>query len=325
MFEKRLCIAPRLVALLVGVVLFSAQTILGQDDDPIVVDTDLLTFEISVTGKNGIPVRGLTADDFVLTVDGKERKPDFFKPIEKNDQTRPLSVVFALDVSGSVTNEELVDLRFAMEKFVSALADYNSYFAVTTFGMKVKTIQSFTNKPEKVRKSLAKITDVDDGLSTHAYDAVDYAIRMLEKKSPPRINQQIPKRVVVLITDGFPVGDVVAPSTVIKRANAADTSVYSLIFPSYSRLSQNGKPVLTLLEASGLVEKTGGRSIYANNRDFAPLLEALAEELTASYAVAFYPTDAERDGKKRTVRITSSDGLNVNQNKSVFSVGKLKN
>lgn len=295
---------------------------LAQDKDVIKIDTDLVTFEVSVTDKKGNPVRGLQPEDFRVFVEGKDRPIDFFKPIKKNDSDRPLSVVFALDVSGSVTREELIDLRNAMQTFVNRLADYNSYFAIKTFGMKVKTVQSFTNNPGKLRKSFDKILKDQDGLSTHAYDAVDDSVRMLRKKSPPMIKNRIPRRVVIIVTDGYPVGDTVSPSTVIERANDAETSVYAVILPSYSRLSGTGKPVLTILEASGLMERTGGRSFYATDKDFEPLFNALAEEITASYALAFYPREEEtRQNRFYRVRIESSEGLQVKQNKAGFSIG----
>ncbi len=295
----------------------------AQDDDEIRFDTDLVTFEVSVADKSGNPVRDLSAQDFEVLVEGEKREIEFFKPILKNDAGRPLSVVFALDVSGSVTTEELEKLRLSMQKFVDRLADYNSYFAVMTFGMKVKTIQSFTNRPEKLRKSFEKVLKVDDGLSTHAYDAVDDAIRLIDKKSPKILNRQIPKRVVIVITDGYPVGDTVSPETVIERANSSETSVYAVILPSYSRLSQSGRPVLTLLEASGLIGKTGGRSLYATEKDFDPLFRALAEEITASYALAFYPQQNEKDGKARRVKVSTADGFVVTQNKSEFKLKAL--
>lgn len=290
-------------------------------DDVIRIDTDLISFEVSVTDKQGNPVRGLQMQDFKIRVDGKDRQIDFFKPIKKNDSDRPLSVVFALDVSGSVTRDELIKLRNAMQTFVARLADYNSYFAIKTFGMKVRTVQSFTNDPRKLKKSFDKILKDLDGLSTHAYDAVDDAVRMLDRKSPAMIRDRIPKRVVIIVTDGFPVGDTVSPSTVIERANDAETSVYAVILPSYSRLSGNGKPVMTLLEASGLMERTGGRSFYATDRDFEPLFDALAEEITASYAIAFYPKEEEtRKNRFYRVTIETSDGLQVTQNKAGFSL-----
>lgn len=289
-------------------------------DDVIRIDTDLVAFEVSVTDKKGNPVRGLQMEDFRLKVDGRDRQIDFFKPIRKNDADRPLSVVFALDVSGSITKEELLNLRSAMQTFVGRLADYNSYFAIKTFGMEVKTVQSFTNKPSKLKKSFEKILKDQDGLSTHAYDAVDDAVRMLRKKSPSMIRDRIPRRVVIIVTDGYPVGDTVSPSTVIERANDAETSVYAVILPSYSRLSGGRQPVLTLLEASGLMEKTGGRSFYATDNDFEPLFRALAEEITASYALAFYPAEKEtRQNRFYRVDIETSEGLLVKQNKAGFS------
>ncbi len=314
-----LCLSVSVCGLLF---LFSLQT-LAQKDDVIEIETELVSFEVSVADKEGRPIRGLNAKDFKLFVDGEKRSIDFFKPIKKNNSDRPLSVVFALDVSGSVTKEELINLRDAMQKFVSRLADYNSYFAVTTFGMRVKIVQSFTNKPKKLRKAFEKILKDQDGLSTHAYDAVDNAVRLIRKKSPRSVKNQIPKRVVIVITDGYPVGDTVSPQTVIERANNAETSIYAVILPSYSRLSGGGKPVLTLLEASGLMEQTGGSSFYATEKDFEPLFRALAEEITASYALAFYPNEEnKRDGTFRKVRIESSANLVVKQNRNGFRIDK---
>jgi VWFA-related protein len=302
--------------------LYSAAGVFAQDDsdDVIRIETELVPFEITVTDKDGKPVRGLEAKDFKLYEDDTERPIEFFEPVRKNDG-RPLSIVFALDVSGSVTGEELIKLRDALRIFVQRLADYDSYFALMTFGMEVKTIQSFTNRPDKLEKGFEKLLREQDGLSTHAYDAVDDAIRMLRKKSPSAIKNKIAKRAVILITDGFPVGDTVAPKTVIERANDMETSVYSVILPSYSRVQRDKKPLLTPLEASGLLDKTGGRAFYATDKSFDPLFKALAEEITSSYVVAFYPKQENRqDGKFHRVRIELPKGLTGKQNRNGYEI-----
>jgi hypothetical protein len=150
---------------------------------------------------------------------------------------------------------------------------------------------------------------------------VDDAVRMLRKKSPPKIGNQIPRKVVILITDGFPVGDTVAPKTVIERANDAETSVYAVLLPSFSRLQNNKKPLLTPLEVSGLIDKTGGKSFYATERNFEPLFKDLAEELTSSYAIAFYPSDKSiADGKFHEVRIESKENFSVKQNRAGYRI-----
>jgi hypothetical protein len=133
------------------------------------------------------------------------------------------------------------------------------------------------------------------------------------------------KRAVVVVTDGFPVGDTVAPETVIERANTADVSVYVVTLPSYSRLmvAANRTPLPTPLDVSGLVEMTGGKSVYANEKDYDPLFRALAEEVTSSYVLAFYPPEEKRhDGKFHAIRVEGPGGLRLGQSRPGYQAEK---
>lgn len=321
--DRRLTVAGRLyLTLIFSIAVFGglAPSAFAQKEGEVIkVDTELVTFEVSVTDSEGRPVRNLSPGDFQVFDDGIERKPDFFEAVRKAEEGRPLSIVLALDVSGSMTGPELERLKTALASFATRLADYNSYFAVTTFAMDVSTVLSFTNRREKLESSITKLKRDQDGLSTHAYDAVDHAVRLLKNKGPKYSQNRLIKRAVVLITDGFPVGDVVAPETVIERANGADTSVYGLILPSYSRFQQTRRPLLTPLEASGLIDRTGGRSFYATNNDFEPLFKALEDEITGTYAIAFYPEkNASGSNTFRNVRIVSRKGLIVKQNRTGY-------
>lgn len=303
-----------------ALLVFAAAALGQKENEVIKVETELVTFEVSVTDPSGRPVRNLLPGDFQVLDEGVERKPDFFEVVRKTDEGRPMSIVLALDVSGSMTGPELERLKAALASFATRMSDYNSYFAVTTFAMDVSTVLSFTNRREKLESSITKLKRNQDGLSTHAYDAVDHAVRLLKNKGPKYSMNRLTKRAVVVITDGFPVGDIVAPETVIERANEAETSVYALILPSYSRFQQSKRPLLTPLEATGLIERTGGKSFYATNNDFDPLFKALEDEITATYAIAFYP-DRNPNGANtfRNVRITSRKGLVVKQNRTGYN------
>lgn len=293
----------------------------GQKENEVIkVETELVTFEVNVTDSAGRPMRNLLQEDFQIFENGIERRLDFFEAVRKEETGRPMSIVLALDVSGSMTGPEMERLKTALSSFATRLADYNSYFAVTTFAMDVSTVQSFTNRREKLESSITKLKRDQDGLSTHAYDAVDHAVRLLRNKGPRHSMNRLTKRAVVLITDGFPVGDIVAPDTVIERANNADTAVYALILPSYSRLQQTKRPLLTPLEASGLIDGTGGKSFYATSNNFDPLFKALEDEITGTYALAFYPDKAPGGTKTfRNVRIVSKKGLIVKQNRTGYT------
>ena len=293
-------------------------------DDVLRIDTDLVSVDVTVTDSDGHTVRNLRKEDFKVYEDGVEQPISFFNLEKRSGETRPLAIVFALDISGSMTPEEIARLRGAMHAFSTKLADYPAVFAVITFGMRVKTLQSFTTETEKLDRTFDRIAREPNGLSTHTYDAVDDAIRLLVRHAPRTRERRLMKRAIIVVTDGFPVGDTVSAPTVIERANTADVSVYVVTLPSYSHLmvAADRTPLPTPLDVSGLAEMTGGKSVYANEKDYDPLFRALAEEVTSSYMLAFYPPEEKRhDGRFHTIRVEPPRGLTVRQSRPGYQVG----
>jgi len=290
--------------------------------DVLRTDTDLVSVDVMATDATGRPVKNLRQEDFKVYSDDVEQSISFFQLEKRQGDLRPLAIVFALDVSGSMTSDEIVRLRTALQSFAGYLADHPVSYAVMTFGMRVKTLQKFTNDPRKLDDSLRSMSkDAPSGLSTHTYDAVDDAIRLLVRSAPRTRERRLMKRAVMVVTDGFPVGDTVKPETVIERANAADVSVFVVTLPSYSRVmaSSEQTPLPTPLDVSGLAELTGGRNVYANERDYAPLFRALAEEVSSAYVLAFYPPEEKRrDGQLHTIRVEGPRGLTLRQSRSEY-------
>ena len=141
------------------------------------------------------------------------------------------------------------------------------------------------------------------------------------RNAPRTREKRLMKRAVLVVTDGFPVGDTVAPQTVIERANAADVSVFVVTLPSYSRViaSAEQTPLPTPLDVSGLADSTGGRNVYATEKDYAPLFRTLAEEVSSAYVLAFYPPDEKRrDGQLHTIRVEGPRGLTLRQSRSEY-------
>ena len=294
----------------------------GEAEDVLRFDTDLVSVDVTAIDAEGRPVRNLRQEDFKLYSDSREQSISFFQIEKRQGEARPLAIVFALDVSGSMTSEEITRLRDALQSFSNQLSSHPVVYAVMTFGMRVKTVQKFTAEPGKLDESLKRIArDAPNGLSTHTYDAVDDAIRMLVRSAPRTREKRLMKRAVLVVTDGFPVGDIVAPQTVIERANAADVSIFVVTLPSYSRVmaSSAQTPLPTPLDVSGLAEMTGGRNVYANEKDYSPLFRALAEEVSSAYVLAFYPPEEKRrDGQVHTIRVAGPPGLTLRQSRSEY-------
>ena len=292
-----------------------------EPEDILKIDTDLVSLDVVATDIEGRPIRSLRQEDFKLYLDGIKQPLAFFQVERRSGQPRPLAVVFALDISGSMTSEEMERLRSALNAFSAKLAGRQAIYSVMAFGMNVKVLQKFTSEPDKLDRAFERIAREPNGLSTHTYDAVDDAIRLLVRHAPRTRERRLMKRAVLVVTDGFPVGDTVSSRTVIERANAADASVYVVTLPSYSRMMavSTQTPLPTPLDVSGLADLTGGRSVYADASNYDPLFRALAEEVTSAYVLAFYPPEQKRrDGQFHSIRIEGPSGLTLRQSRPGF-------
>ena len=285
------------------------------------IDTDLVSLDVLAHNSEGRPIRNLREKDFKIYLDDVEQPLAFFQVERRTGEPRPLAIVFALDISGSMSAVEMARLKSALNAFAARLADHRALYAVMAFGMNVKTVQKFTAEPAHLDRAFERIAREPGGLSTHTYDAIDDAIRMLVRNAPRAREGRLLKRAVMVVTDGFPVGDTVSPATVIERANAADASIYVVTLPSYSRAiaSSARAPLPTPLDVSGLAELTGGRSVYAEENNYDALFRALAEEVTAAYVLAFYPPEHKRrDGQFHNIRVEGPRGITLRQSRPGF-------
>ena len=270
-----------------------------QNDQVIKLETDLVTIDATVTDKDGNFVRKLTAEDFVVYEDGQPQKLEFFEANEEAALTRSLAVVFALDKSGSIKPEEIEKQREATEAFVK-LVRPESLFSVVAFSSEVRVLQDFTSEPQRVSQAFKKIGDVTG--SSRIFGTIDRAVSML-KRVPRFKNGRRLRRVVIIITDGYDNLDSPEQGDLIRRANDAEVTVYSITLPSYSPTSTTGR-IMTLLDVSRIVPLTGGADFSADSKDFTPVFKAIAEEIRSSYTLAFYPPQSSRrDGRLHQLRV----------------------
>ena len=100
--------------------------------------------------------------------------------------------------------------------------------------------------------------------------------------------------------------------------SVGDVAAFERVFHVVST-QLDKKPVITPLEASGLIDRTGGKSFYATDKSYDALFQSLAEDITASYAIAIYPANGGgSDAKPRRVTIQSKSGFTVRQNRSEY-------
>src|SRR2546423_10854102 len=269
-------------------------------DDVVKLKADLVTIDATVTDKDGNFIRNLKADDFTVYEDGVPQKLDFFEANEQAALTRPLAVVVVIDTSGSIKPEEISRQRLATENFMR-LVRPESVFAVIAFNTETRVLQDFTSDPRKVSAAFQKIGEVTG--SSRIFGSIDKAVGML-KRAPRFRNGRRLRRVVIVLTDGY--DNVASPEQgdLIRRANDAEVTVYSITLPSYMPGGTSDKRVMTLLDVSRIVPLTGGADFSADTRDFGPVFKSIAEEIRSGYTLAYYPPEPNRrDGRLHQVRV----------------------
>jgi hypothetical protein len=71
------------------------------------LNTDLVMIDVTATDKSGAYVRDLRLEEIQVFEDGQQRKVNFFAVTDEAALSRPLAVVFALDLSGSLRPDEI--------------------------------------------------------------------------------------------------------------------------------------------------------------------------------------------------------------------------
>ncbi|HKQ05234.1 MAG TPA: VWA domain-containing protein [Blastocatellia bacterium] len=286
-----------ILALIVAVC--SGATATAQDD-VVKLKADLVTIDATVTDKDGNFIRNLKADDFTVYEDGVPQKLDFFEASEQAALTRPLAVVVAIDTSGSIKPEEIARQRLATENFMR-LVRPESVFAVIAFNTETRVLQDFTSDARKVSAAFQKIGEVTG--SSRIFGSIDKAVGMLKRAPRFRDGRRL-RRVVIVLTDGYDNVSSPEQGDLIRRANDAEVTVFSITLPSYMPGGSSDKRVMTLLDVSRIVPMTGGADFSADTRDFAPVFKSIAEEIRSGYTLAYYPPESSRrDGRLHQVRV----------------------
>jgi VWFA-related protein len=287
-----------------------------RSEQEIKLETDLVTIDATVTDKNGNYIRNLKPEDFIVYEDGQPQKLEFFEASEKASLTRSLAVVFALDTSGSIKPEEIAKQRDATENFVK-LVRPESIFAVVSFNNEIRVLKDFTSDPKKLSEGFARIGKVEG--STRLFASIDRSVSMLKRAPRFRSGRRL-RRVVIVITDGFDNVDSTDQQDLIRRANEAEVTIYSITLPSYMPGPASHGRIMTLLDVSRVVPMTGGADFSADSKDFTPVFKAIAEEISSAYTLSYYPSEkTRRDGRTHQLRVeVRASGAIVRTNRTSY-------
>ncbi len=323
--------AARFVLLFLAVCISAPQVLAQEPDDVVRTDVSLVQLNVGVVDRQGRAITSLSKSDFAVYEDGVKQPILNFEPA-----SAPFSLVLLLDMSGSTVNFR-PQLKQAAWRFLDALS-HDDRVAVIQFNAKIKTLAGFSTD----RKKTAYAIEVADGAgNTHLYEALNLALRELDKEGKRR-------KAIVVLTDGLDTDlrnsdrmqvrnaktdeeaikaiDARGSTALMSVLSAADrqgVSIYPLALPSGDpkRLPSIAlaagassplppDPVIMGIYTAArtrlqsLADRSGGRLNEIQRLDqMARLYAEVAADLRSLYTVSYQPNSDRPRGKWHEIRI----------------------
>jgi Ca-activated chloride channel family protein len=253
------------------------------------VDTTVVLIPVTVTDPLNRFVTGLEKENFKIAEDKVDQKIQQF-----SSEDAPLSVGLVFDTSGSMGNK-MEKSRQAVAEFLKTMNPEDEAFLVE-FNDRAELALGFTRSPEEIQN---KLTFTQSKGRTALLDAVYMALHTMKKAHNNR-------KALLIISDGGDNSSRYTETEIKNLVREADVQIYAIgIFePVSSRgrtAEEMGGPGL-LQEIS---EQTGGRAFGVENLGELPDIAAkIGLELRDQYILAYSPSNQERDGKYRKVKVT---------------------
>ncbi len=271
-------------------------------DNVLKIESQLVTLNASVVGAEGRPVVDLSQKDFSVFEDGVKQEVVHFQSVNV-----PFNLVLLIDLSGSV-KEKIKLIQRSAWRFVQATRPEDKV-AIVTFTSSTRLVSPLTSDRELLRQRIESIRNPEGG--TNFYDAVYDTLRWLMNKKGER-------NAIVVMSDGV---DNALPGVPGGGSEVSFIELYNLvqesdtiIFPVYLNTEQEAIEDwgFRLSEAYNiarkqlrdLAETTGGNIYYANKvSDLDGCYEQVAAELRTIYSLGYYPSNSEKDGSYRKIRV----------------------
>jgi Ca-activated chloride channel homolog len=281
-----------------GVIVADEQQKSGKEVDektPVITNTDLITFNVTVTDIYGRFVSGLSKQAFSIFDEKQQQEITFF-----SDDDSPVSVGVLFDVSGSMSGDKVRRARDALAHFIQTSHDRDEYFLIG-FNSRAQLLMDRTRDGNAV---LDKLTFVQTKNNTALYDACYLGVERVQRGTHP-------KRALLLISDGQDNNSRYTFNELRRVLKESDVVLYAIGIlggsDMGSSLGMEGQSILD--ELAGV---SGGKAFYPRGpAEMDDIFEQIALELRHQYSIGYNPANFTNDGKwhKIKVKLTPPRGL----------------
>ncbi len=264
-------------------------------------DGTLYTF-FDVNDETNSLVGGLEAQDISILAGSKEL-PSALSAFE--DSGEGIALVFAVDISKSLTQRQFEQVREALQEWIVGMRD-DDFAAVLTFGESIETITDFTNDRSRLGEIIKNLSPTDS--LTKLYDGIHMAFNVALRQS-----DELPlRRCVVILSDGvdeFPAGATIAEVT--KRAQSSGIPLYFVGIEDKNNKAQ-------LNELGAIARFSGGDLYLAGKENLADGYTKIHSRIRGSYMASSVLDHTIANGSITPISLrVTLDGISVRHDADV--------
>lgn len=256
-----------------------------EDNNSLRVNTDLVSFPVIVTDRQGKLVTGLQRNDFAVYDDGVLQEITFFS--EDDD---PASVVVVFDTSASMSGKKMNQAKESLARLIETSHPRDEFFLIG-FNSRPQLLLNSTRDAEAL---LAKLTYVEPRGETALYDAVYLGVEKVLRGAHP-------KKVVLIITDGEDNNSQYTFTEVKRQLQESGVICYAVGILKGMLFRQRAVSEVVLEELS---TNSGGNAFFPDDKlEMDETFERIAVQLRRRYSIGFQPANFIPDGKWHRLKV----------------------
>jgi Ca-activated chloride channel family protein len=245
------------------------------------VDVNLVLVPVTVTDPVGKPVLGLPRQAFQVFEDGVEQRIVHF-----TNEDAPVSLAILFDASASM-DKKIDKSREAVARLFQTSIPGDEYLLIS-FNDSPRLVSEFTGDAGELQDRLALIRPRG---WTALLDAIYLGVNRMKTARNTR-------KALLVVSDGGDNNSRFTASEIRSLLRESDVSVYAI------GILGGGVTKRSMKLLSKLAEETGGRLFPVSKLSELPeVVASISMALRDQYVLGYRPSNAERDGKYRRVKV----------------------
>ncbi len=292
-----------------------------EDEEVIRVDTEEVSLNVRVVDSNNRSVKNLNQSHFKIYED------DVLQPVTSLTTTE-IPMINALVIDNSRSLRAQLKNIIEAGKIIVVTNRATDESAVIRFvgADKIEVVQDFTLDKSSIIEGLDNL--FVEGGQTALVDAVYYAARKIEQHQNSAQKDDVRLRALILVSDGDDRSSSYSEEQLFKLLRKAQVQIYAIGFinnlskePDANGINRQEKAKVFL---NRLAEETGGKVYFPNSIDELPQIAAdISGELHTQYLVSYTPTNENRDGTFRKIKVVIDDGANKGKRIALTRAGRI--